>query len=241
MIILFFPFIVLSQEDLFYYEQYMPESSCGEIINYSYYSVSFCEDYSSSEWAIYFLTNERQLGLVPRSSDFRQDPQLKGRDASVTAFIGSGYDRGHLVPAGDMSFNERAMSESYYMTNMSAQTASLNRGGWKELETKIREWSYEIGSVVIITGLIKTNINTYGSYNLPIPEYYYKVFIDVVNKSSLALIIPNKKIKKNLMEYAVSIEELESVTGLDFFYKLPDEIELMFEIDTGVKKIKDKK
>ena len=94
---------------------------------------------------------------------------------------------------------------------------------------------------MIITGLIKTNINTYGSYNLPIPEYYYKVFIDVVNKSSLALIIPNKKIKKNLMEYAVSIEELESVTGLDFFYKLPDEIELMFEIDTGVKKIKDKK
>ena len=136
-----------------------------------------------------------------------------------------------------MSFNELAMSESYYMSNMSAQSASLNRGGWKELERKIREWSYEIDTVVIITGLIKTNVKTYGSYNLPIPEYYYKVFIDVVSKRSIALILPNKKITKDLMEYAVSIDDLESVTGLDFFYKLPDEIELMFEIDTGVKEI----
>ena len=127
-IILFFPFSLFSQEDLKYYEKYMPESSCEEIIHYNHYSVSFCEDYKLSEWAIYYLTPDK-FGVEKRKNNFRQDPRLKGRDAKESNYYKSGYDKGHLVPVGDMNYNSVSMSESNYMTNISPQNASFNRGG----------------------------------------------------------------------------------------------------------------
>ena len=230
----------------------MPTSSCGEIINYTHYTASFCEEYKLSEWTIHFLTPDR-FGTTERTDNFRQDPQLKGRDASLLDYYRSGYDRGHMVPAGDMTFDMTSMSESFYMVNISPQNPYLNRGGWKKLESKIREWVYEFDSIVIITGIIKGEKAGYDKFGnlimdpkdyiidyagtVPVPGYMYKVFIDLQRKKSIAFVIPNQKITKPLMEYSVSIDFLESITGLDFFYKFPDEIELMFEIDTGVKEI----
>lgn len=260
-ILLFIPNVVFSQElkdftkepgyspysHLEYYK-YMPESSCGEIINYTHYSASFCEEYKLSEWTIHFLTPDR-LGTTDRTNDFRQDPQLKGRDASLLDFYRSGYDRGHMVPAGDMTFDMTSMSESYYMTNMSPQTLHFNRGGWRKLESKIREWVFEFDSVIVITGFVKGENPGYNKYGdllmdpkdyiigyagtVPVPGYFYKVFIDIQRKRSIAFVMPNQKITKNIMEYTVSIDYLECITGLDFFYKFPDNIEILFEMDTG--------
>lgn len=239
MIILLFPFIVLAQEDFKYYEQYMPESSCGEIINYSYYSASFCEQYKSSEWTIYYTNKAKFLGSqCKRKNDFRQDPNLKGRDAKLSDYRYSGYDRGHLVPVADMTFNQTAMSESFFMTNMSPQTPSLNRGGMKILEQQFREWVLNFDSIVIISGWVTGMSSSSIGSGVPVPDYFYKVFIDIQNKRSIALLLPNEKITKPVLEYVVSIDYLESVTGLDFFYKLPDDVELSLEIDTGNKKLK---
>lgn len=218
----------------------MPTSSCGEIIDYTHYSASFCEEYKLSEWTIHFLTPDR-LGNTKRTEDFRQDPQLKGRDASKLDFYKSGYDRGHMVPAGDMTFDMTSMSESFYMTNMSPQNPSFNRSGWRKLESKIREWVIEYDSVTIITGFVKGEnpdlIDEYIGTGVLIPAYFYKVFIDIQRKRSIAFLMPNQKITKPLMEYVVSIDYLESITGLDFFYKLSDDIEMLFEIDTGIKEV----
>ena len=242
---LLFPFIVFSQEDLKHYEQYMPKSSCGNIINYNYYSASFCEKFKLSEWTIYYSTMNRLSGSVSRTNNFRQDRSLKGKDAKLSDYKYSGYDRGHLVPAGDMRFNEIAMSESFYMVNITPQEAYFNRGGFKELESKFRSWVFEFDTIIIISGWVTTDIRHYikgDVYSdepedsfIPIPNYFYKVFIDPNNKRSIAFLLPNEKITKGILDYVVSIDYLESVTGLDFFYKLPKDIERSFEIDTGDK------
>jgi endonuclease G, mitochondrial len=236
----------------------MPESSCGEIIDYSYYSVSFCEDYKISEWSIHLLTKERLLAdRVPRTNNFRKDPNLNGRDASIENYKYSGYDRGHLVPAGDMAFSQVAIRESFFMTNIVPQNPAFNRGALNALESKFREWSLTFDSIIVITGCIN-NIGAeihspmishsayIGADSVFVPYFQYKVFIDIQNKRSIAFLLPNEKsIKKPLEEIlhnnTISIDYLESITGLDFFYKLPDNIEMLFEMDTGNNEIKGKK
>jgi len=251
LILLFLPSLVFSQNDLKNYEKYMPTSSCGEILNYSYFSVSFCEEYKLSEWTIHYLTKDRVLSDFRANRPaytstknksgwlygWRQDPNLNGVDVSPEEYVRSGYDRAHLVPAGDMYFSQTAMDEAYFMTNATPQISYLNRGGFKALESKFRKWIIEFKSIIIISGCTpKITESHIGKSGIPVPKFFYKIFIDPKNKRSIAFLFPNAKVTQDLFDYVVSIDYLESVTGLDFFYKLSDEDELSFEIDTGNKK-----
>ena len=225
------------------YENYMPTSTCGEIIHYSNYSVSFCEEYRLSEWAIYYKdihSDAGQFGEVSRRGlNFIRDPMLNGRDGGNVWYYKNIYDKGHLVPASDMSNDYQSLKETFLFTNCTPQHESFNRGGMRQLESKIREWIEKFGTVAIITGWVIEDdldyIYTGPPPLMPIPKYYYKVFVDISNNRSIAFLLPNKKITKKILDYVVSIDYLESVTGLDFFYKLPKDIERSFEIDTGDK------
>ena len=87
-----------------------------------------------------------------RKNDFRIDPVVKTVSATPADYRNSGYDRGHLCPAGDMAFSEIAMSESFYMSNISPQVPSFNRGIWKTLEQKVRDWSLDMILQLYIVG-----------------------------------------------------------------------------------------
>jgi endonuclease G len=136
-----------------------------------------------------------------------------------------------------MYFSQTAMDEAYFMTNATPQISYLNRGGFKALESKFRKWIIEFKSIIIISGCTpKITESHIGKSGIPVPKFFYKIFIDPKNKRSIAFLFPNAKVTQDLFDYVVSIDYLESVTGLDFFYKLSDEDELSFEIDTGNKK-----
>jgi endonuclease G, mitochondrial len=236
LVLLFFPFFLFSQSeikletDLKNYEKYMPTSECGEIIHYNYYSVSFCEDDRISEWAIYYMTPDR-IGTSKRTNDFRQDINLNQRDASLEDYKGSGFDRGHLVPAADMSLDKERMSQSFLMTNITPQEPSFNRGIFKTLESQVRSWIYDFDTIVVITGCVDTSSKhqTIGDGEVVVPNFFYKIFVDIKRNRSIAFILPNKKAEKTLFEYVCSIDYLEEFTGLDFFYMLPDDIEESLE------------
>jgi len=253
-LLLLIPSLVFSQELKDFAKEsvlykYMPTSSCGEIIDYNYYSVSFCEKYKLSEWSIHLLTKKRLLSdSHPRTNNFRQDPNLNGSDASIRNYKGSSYDRGHLVPAADMNFNKVGLSESFFMTNIVPQNPHFNRGPLKLLERKFREWTHNFDSIVVITGCIFNDpfgssvaLEYIGPDEIIVPYLQYKVFIDIQNRRSIAFFFNNDKtqpsLNQTLFESTVAIDYLESITGLDFFSKLPDEIELMFEFDTGIDKL----
>ena len=256
----FFPFLVFTQEhkelsndtivDLLGYEDFMPTSTCGEIIHYRDYSVSFCEEYRLSEWSIYFKDINSKTGIYRNSRrgvNFIKDPKLKGREAGNGAYYNNPYDKGHLVPASDMTNNYESLKETFFFTNCVPQHKGLNRGVMKQLESKLRGWTQELGTVVIITGWVVEDSLSYmwgekkiENYNpgypyIPIPNYYYKVFIDVKGNRSIAFLLPNKLSTGPLRDYIVSIDFLESKTGLDFFNKLPEDIERSFEINSSDK------
>lgn len=224
-----------------YYKDFLPSSNCNNILlHYTYFSVSYCEEYRLSEWAINLSTPEILSGWATRQNNFHQDPTLSRLGvarAKLDDYRGSGYDRGHIVPAGDMKINQRAMNETFNLTNVFPQHPNCNRGSWRELEQQIRTWVFDFDSVIIITGWIadESNIIGYiGQSKIPIPNFFYKLFIDIKNIRSIAFILPNDIIKKELYEYVVSIEELEEYTGIDFFCNLSEDEEFLYELDSGI-------
>tara|TARA_B110000902_G_scaffold245119_1_gene298985 strand:+ start:54 stop:818 length:765 start_codon:yes stop_codon:yes gene_type:complete len=238
-LVAFAPYFLFAQ--LENYVKYMPSSSSGEIINHSFYSLSYLEDHEIPEWTIYFSTKARLEGEgFPRTSDFRPDPKIKDGSAQLIDYKGSGYDRGHSVPAADMVFSKIAISEAFYLSNIAPQKAGFNRGIWKRLEDFIRsELTPKYDSLIIVTGCLLQDSSNFDQPktqigNVSVPFFYYKVIIDVKRKSSIAFIISNKTepIPNNsngFLKYICSIKDLERLTGIDFFYKLSEKEELDFE------------
>ncbi|GAH82191.1 unnamed protein product, partial [marine sediment metagenome] len=123
-----------------------------DIIRHTAYTLKYKEKYEQAEWVLYKLTAERVKGSYKRTNDFRPDPMVKTGSATLSDYKGSGYDRGHLAPAGDMKWSTTAMSESFYMSNMSPQNPGFNRGIWKKLEGQVRTWATDNEEIYIVTG-----------------------------------------------------------------------------------------
>jgi endonuclease G len=203
--------------------------SDSEIYEYAGFTLKYNEEYEQAEWVAYQLTKEEVLGEFGRRNNFRKDPLILTGSATLKDYKGSGYDRGHLAPAGDMKWSKEAMSDSFYMSNMSPQLPQFNRGIWKSLEALVRKWAIEHEEIYIITGPILTDgpYETIGENEVAIPKRYYKVILDYVGPDikAIAFIISNEKSKIPLCAFAVTVDTVEYITGIDFFYLLPDEIE----------------
>jgi endonuclease G len=165
-------------------------------------------------------------GKAKRGNNFRPDPFVISGSAQLIDYKNSGYDKGHLCPAGDMGFNEEAMSETFYLSNMSPQVPAFNRGIWKSLETIVRDWAIEEDSIYIVTGGILSHpLGFIGPDRVSIPSMYYKVIYDLTGeKKMIAFILPNEIGSKPLPDYAVSVSDVEKLTGIIFFPCLADSL-----------------
>jgi len=213
------------------YELPMPEPG-DVIITHIGYTLSYNEEHEQAEWVAYELTAEEAQGTCERTDDFREDPEVPTGSASLADYRGSGYDRGHLIPAADMKWSQEAMSASFYLSNMSPQNPSFNRGGWRTLETLVRNWAIENEAVYVTTGGILTpGLIKIGPNGVSVPEKYYKVVLDYREPElkGIGFILPNEKIEQDLINYVMSIDRVEAETGIDFFYNLPDDIEEQIE------------
>ena len=203
-----------------------------KLIQHAGYSFVYSEEHEQAKWIAYVLNNKELDGTFGRSDNFREDPSVSSGSASNLDYAKSGYDRGHLAPAADMKWSEQAMSESFYYSNMSPQLPAFNRGIWKILEEKLRDWALENDSILIVTGPILPSKNemklaTIGNNSVAVPEYYYKAILDFKKEKSksIAFILPNKGSKMPLKSFVVTIDSLEKLSKIDFFYKLDDKIE----------------
>lgn len=233
-------FGVLSFEPYEKYDSFIPlgPSDC-EIIHHNAYVLCYNEKHEQANWVSYMLTgNMCSDGQVKRSNSFYADQLVTTGSALPDDYKGSGYDRGHLCPAGDMKFSEQAMKESFFMSNMSPQVPAFNRGIWKKLEEKVRTWAIENKTLFITTGgLLQDSLPKIGAVNkISVPHYFYKVILDNEDpgKKAIGFLIPNCKSTQTIFHYATPIDSLEKITGLDFFSELPDSIEakLESEMDT---------
>jgi endonuclease G len=214
-----------------------PISTTGQIIKHKYYTLSYSKQNKQAEWVFYLLTKNNSLGAVERKNNFRPDPLVTTGSASLKDYSKSGYDKGHLCPAADMSFDSQAMSETFYLSNMSPQVPTFNRGIWKKLEELVRSWSLQEDSLYIVTGpIFLKNKQSIGPDKVTVPGYYYKVIYDPIGKKKMiGFILPNEKGSGQLSNYSVTVDSVEKITKIDFFHNLPDSLENRLERGVDLK------
>ena len=205
----------------------------SQIIKHKGYTASYNKDWKVSNWIAYELTAEETQGSVKRNNKFVEDPKVPaGQSATNKDYARSGFDRGHLAPAADMTWDETAMKESFYFSNMAPQEPTLNRGIWKKLEDSARGWAKRDSAICIITGpVVKNEKKKIGSGNVVVPTHFYKVILSPYAETpqGIGFIFKNEGSLKLLKEFAVSIDSVQKFTGIDCFHILPDSIQNKFE------------
>jgi endonuclease G len=206
-------------------------SKASIVLSYAGFTVSYNQATMEPDWVAYELTAEEAEATTfsRKGVDYCQDPNFRGRQADKSDYRRSGWTRGHMVPAGDMRWSATAMQQSFYFTNICPQTEKLNNGSWGGLEESCRKWAKRYGRVWIVCGPIFTKpLSTIGS-GVYVPSYFFKVvLVPVAGGYSGAGFIYRNDSSQQQRE-ALTIDDVERVTGFDFFPELPDGVERQVE------------
>lgn len=218
-----------------------------DYLMHSALALEYAEPHEQARWVAHIILPDIIDGAVGRTNDFRVDPKVTTGTAveedyflkylqpdSSYKYDGFGYDRGHLAPSADFRWSKKALSESYYYSNMSPQVADFNREAWAELEALLRSYLYDHPEtqLYVVTGplleeglpVIERSVN-----KVSVPKQYFKVALDLAAGRGIGFIMPNRKIEAPLETFAVSIDEVEARAGLDFFHRLGDDTESAVE------------
>ena len=225
----------------------VPKTGVNEqIVSHLAYTLSYNEDHEQANWVMHIILPAIATGNASRSNDFREDPLvtsgssiekdyfLKELKADGTyEYDGFGYDRGHLAPSADFRWSEKALSESYFYSNMSPQLGDFNRLKWAELENWMREYvtKHNTSLIIVTAPVLNSSLPKLerGVNDISIPNYFVKVALDVKNERGVGFILPHKKIKNPLESFMVSIDSIEQILGYDLFSKLDDKLENAIE------------
>ena len=201
-------------------------------ISHKAYTVDYNEEWRLANWVAYSLDSTQTKGPVERYTKFDPDPQVKGATAQWWDYKNTSYDRGHLVPAGDMKWDATAMRECFYLSNICPQDHTLNEGDWNYLENRVRGWANFHGKVYVTCGPIVSNHpETIGENCIAVPDSFFKVVLCNMRGTwkAVGFVYANNGTHHNLNYYTRTVDDIERLTGIDFFYQLPDDIENQIE------------
>lgn len=202
------------------------------------YSVSYNQDTKCPNWVAWHLTAEHADGDCPRYSKYDEDMEVPTPRATNADYKGSGWTRGHMCPAGDNKWDADAMKESNLLSNMCPQHASLNSGLWNVIERDCRKWAVKYGDVYIVCGPVFLNKEheTIGINKVVVPEAFFKVILRLNPKpSAIGFVVRNNEGKKKKDQFVNTVDDVERITGMDFFPALPDDIENVVESTANLK------
>ncbi|MDA9773657.1 DNA/RNA non-specific endonuclease [Saprospiraceae bacterium] len=209
--------------------------------------LSYSEEHEQAKWVMHVISPDIIDGIVFRTNDFRADPLISSGTAVQEDYFltdtlstgkvnydGFGYDRGHLAPSADFRWSKKALSESYFYSNMSPQVADFNRKEWADLEDHLRKYVianktplYVVTAPLLMDDLPKISRSING---VSIPKTYAKFVYDPMNKRSIAFIMENKKGNGLLEQRATTIDKAEALLNIDVFSTIDayeDEIQLI--------------
>ena len=199
----------------------------GEIIIHHYgHSLSYDPEAMIPRWTAYTLYAGDMEGDAIRPQRFSPDPapELAGFPlAEHWHYSRSGWVRGHMVPAGDLKYDQLAMNDSFLTTNVCPMDQGFNNGIWKRLEEKVRKLAYKFDHIYIITGPVigENRHGKVGESNILVPDAFYKALLVPYKGSylSIGFYMPNETAPKGakLRDFAVTLAELENITGRIFF------------------------
>lgn len=204
-----------------------------EVIRHAAFTVSYNKRHCVPNYVAWTLTAERVSGTAQRGDDFHADElQRKGTRVDERAYRGSGYDRGHMCPAGDNKQSRQAMYDCFAMTNMCPQTRRLNAGDWKELEEKCRTWARHYRRLYIVCGPVLRKGEHYptigNGVSITVPRQFFKVIMRYDGRrtaEAIGFIYNNNDDNRPMRSYACTVDRVEALTGINFFSKLPRDVE----------------
>lgn len=209
-------------------------SCASQTIVHRGYRLSYNADYKVPNWVFYELTRDELKGPYSRSDKFTPDPEIRlAQSAQLADYRRSGYDRGHIAPANDFTWDGDAMDESFYLSNMCPQTHAFNAGIWKTLEETVRRWADRDSAICIAAGPVLTpagfpdEVTTIGAGDIVVPQYFYKVILAPFGPRPRAIgfIFPHANSRRPLADFAVTVDSVERMTMIDFFSVIPDDVE----------------
>lgn len=206
------------------------------------YYVSYNKERRVPNWVAWHLTADHTNGNYYRNGEFfTEDTDVPRPRAADSDYYGSGYDRGHLCPSGDNKWSQKAQTQSFLFTNVCPQNHDLNKGDWNDLEIQCRYWAKRWGELYIVAGPVFYNDarRTIGKNKVAVPDAFFKVVLNDNRKAkAIGFIYPNKSGHKDMNEYLKPVDEIERLTGIDFFPLLDDKVEETVEA-AGYRKMMD--
>lgn len=212
-----------------------------QIITRKSYVVSYNPDTRQPNWSAWHLTAAHADGPYKRKQlridgNYLEDElSVKGRQRLDDWQGTGGYDHGHMCPSGDNKWSLEAMRQTFFLSNMCVQNSALNQGPWEHLESTCRQWAKKYGDIHIVCGPIyySTDYRKAGHKGrLTIPDAFFKVVMRAgPNPQAIGFIYENVSPAANdkISSHVVSVDEVERITGLDFFPTLPKKIEKEIE------------
>ncbi len=214
-----------------------------EVVMHPGHALVWNDKLHDPKWTAHIVMPDIMKGNLARIDSFKPDPLVKGGTDLFDEYWNSGYDRGHMVPSADMRWSQKALEATYLYSNITPQKAEMNRESWADLEDWGRRYvHYSKERVFIVTGPVLSDglptLSTPTTKELvSIPTYCFKAFVDLdgPDKKGIAFIMNNGPADRNMMGYAVSIDSVEKLTGLDLFPALDDSLENRIEAQNNVK------
>ena len=242
-VVLFFSIVAFAQKTINLDNVEIPSrltDRTERIITHKGYTVSYNADWKIPNWVAYELTDVEAAGEEPRGKKFVPDPMVpKYESATTEDYKNSGWDRGHMAPAADMKWHPQAMKESFYLSNICPQNHNLNGGAWKDLEEQVRDLAAQKGHIYVVCGpIVSDDYQTIGANNVVVPSAFFKVLLQEDNGQiyTIGFIYENVAGKRPMSTYTMTVDEVEEITGIDFFPSLPDKIEKRVEAEVDFTK-----
>lgn len=206
----------------------MPKEIPHQLLTYRAYYLSYNNMTLLPNWAGWHLTAAHTDGPVGRLNSFHEEDQLSSPRVTLADFKGSGWSRGHMCPAGDNKWDRQAMYDTFTLANVCPQNANLNQGLWNSIEMDCRQWARRFGDIYIVCGplFLRREHERIGENDIPVPEAFFKVILCLNGKpKAFGFIVRNTDGNRKRDLYYNSVDEVERITGYDFFSALPDDIE----------------
>jgi endonuclease G len=202
-----------------------------QIIHHKDYSLSYIEAYELATWVAYELTREEAKSEIEYKEKYMEDPAVKTGSATKKDYKKAGYIMGQLAFIEHMMMSDTSANESFYLSAIVPHKLAFNKYVWKTIGNTIKAWAKECGSLCVVNGpvLADAPFGTFGPSKVSIPERYYSVVLDLENERGIGFVIRNSMSSASVKQYAMSVDEVEKITGLDFFHILPDEKEEKIE------------
>lgn len=204
----------------------LPKSSTFDY--HSGYSFEYSREYKQSKWVAYQLIGEQVQHKVLSEIQFYDDPKLPEGSLNSDDFYQRVYPPGHLKPSGDARNDKLEMHDSYYYANVCPMQPTFDQETWRILENMVRGWSLIFDTIYVVSGpAFKKKPDTIGIHKIPVPDYFYKVLLvqNGIDMQMIGFVLPNIDVRYDYIKNPVSVDSVERLTGIDFFYQLPDYLE----------------